>query len=148
AADEATQTFLASYTTYLRTHARWAADALSRRRETTTAARKTVTADAEAGQAAAERQEAAAECREAAEDAVARLRARIEQLRASGAYQAVEQMQDLDRLVRTCLQSAAEASAELARRQAAVARGRDELDRAKSAQADMRAAVSRTTAEL
>ena len=57
-------------------------------------------------------------------------------------------MQDLDRLVRTCLQSAAEASAELARRQAAVTRGRDELDRAESALADMRAAVSRTTAEL
>ena len=48
AADEATQTFLASYTTYLRTHARWAADALTRRREATAAARKTVTADAEA----------------------------------------------------------------------------------------------------
>ena len=148
AADEATQTFLASYTTYLRTHARWAADALTRRREATTAARKAVTADTEAQQAAAERQEATAGRREAAESAVARLRARIEQLRASSAYQAVEQMQDLDRLVRTCLQSAADASAELARRQAAVARGRDELDRAESVLADMRAAVSRTAAEL
>ena len=148
AADEATQTFLASYTTYLRTHARWAADALTRRREATTAARKTVATDTEAQQAAGERQEAAAERREAAEDAVARLRARIEQLRASSAYHAVEQMQDLDRLVRTCLQSASEASAELARRQAAVVRGRDELDRATRALADMQAALSRTAAEL
>jgi uncharacterized protein (TIGR02680 family) len=148
AADEATQTFLASYTTYLRTHARWAADALTRRREATTAARKTVAADTEAQQAAEERQEAAAERREAEENAVARLRARIEQLRASSAYQAVEQMQDLDRLVRTCLQSASEASAERARRQAAVARGRDELDRAKNVLTDMQAAVSRTAAEL
>jgi len=148
AADEATQTFLASYTTYLRTHARWAADALIRRREATTAARKTLDADSEAQQAAGKRQGAAAERREAAEDAVARLRARIEQLRASRAYQAVEQMQDLDRLVRTCLQSAAEASAELARRQAAAARGRDELARATSVLADMQAAVSRTAAEL
>jgi len=148
AADEATQTFLASYTTYLRTHARWAADALTRRREATTAARTTVAADTQARQAAGERQEAAAMSREAAEDAVARLRARIEQLRASSAYQAVEQMQDLDRLVRTCQQSAAEASGELARRQAAAARGRDELDRAKRVLADMRAAVSRTAAEL
>jgi hypothetical protein len=148
AADEATQTFLASYTTYLRTHARWAADALTRRREATTAARETAAADTEAQQAAGERQEAAAERREAAENAVARLRARMEQLRASGAYQAVEQMQDLDRLVRTCLQSASEASAELARRQAAVARGRDELDRAKTALAGMQAAVSRIAAEL
>jgi uncharacterized protein (TIGR02680 family) len=148
AADEATQTFLASYTTYLRTHARWAADAVTRRREATTAARRTVAADTEAQQAAGDRQEAAAARREAAEDAVARLRARIEQLRASGAYQAVEQMQDLDRLVRTCLQAAAEASAELARRQAAVTRGRDELGRARSVLADMQAAVSRTAAEL
>ncbi len=148
AADEATQTFLASYTTYLRTHARSAADALTRRREATTATRKILAADSEAQQAAAERQEAAAERREDAENAVARLRARIEQLHASSAYQAVEQMQDLDRLVRTCLQAAAEASAELARRQAAATRGRDELDRAKSVLADMQAAVSRTAAEL
>jgi uncharacterized protein (TIGR02680 family) len=148
AADEATQTFLASYTTYLRTHARWAADALTRRREAATAARKTLAADSEAQQAAGERQEAAAGRREAAEDTVARLRARIEQLRASRAYQAVEQMQDLDRLVRTCLQSAAEATAELARRQAAAVRGRDELTRATSVLADIQAAVSRTAAEL
>ena len=148
AADEATQTFLASYTTYLRTHARWAADALTRRREATTAARKTVAADTEAQQAAGERQEAAAEHREATENAVAQLRARIEQLRTSRAYQAVEQMQDLDRLVRTCLQSAAEAAAELARRQAAAARGRDELVRATSVLADMQAAVARTAGEL
>jgi len=148
AADEATQTFLASYTTYLRTHARWAADALTRRREATTAARQTVAADTEAQQAAGERQEAAAERRDAAEEAVARLRARIEQLRASRAYQAVEQMQDLDRLVRTCLESASEASAELARRRTATARGRAELVRAESVLADMQAAVSRTAAEL
>ncbi len=148
AADEATQTFLASYTTYLRTHARWAADAVTRRREATTAARQTVAADSEAQQAAGDTAQAAAARREAAENAVARLRARIEQLRASSAYQAVEQMQDLDRLVRTCLQSAAEASAELGRRQAAVTRGRDELGRAKSVLADMQAAVSRTAAEL
>ena len=148
AADEATATFLASYTTYLRTHARWAADALTRRREATTEARKTVAADEQARQAADERQEAAAERRETAENAVTRFRARIEQLRASGAYQAVEQMQDLDRLVRTCLQSAAEASAELARRQAAVTRGHDELGRAESVLADMQATVSRSAAEL
>lgn len=148
AADEATQTFLASYTTYLRTHARWAADALTRRREAAAAARATVAADTRAQQAAGERQEAATMSREAAEDAVAGLRARIEQLRASSAYQAVEQMQDLDRLVRTCQQSAAEASGELARRQAAAARGRDDLDRAGRVLADMRAAVSRTAAEL
>ncbi|MBV9207179.1 MAG: TIGR02680 family protein, partial [Actinobacteria bacterium] len=91
AADEATQTFLASYTTYLRTHSRWAADALTRRREATAAARGAVAADERAQQAAEERQQAAVARREAAENAVAGLRARIEQLRASHAYQAVEQ---------------------------------------------------------
>ncbi|MBV9206002.1 MAG: TIGR02680 family protein [Actinobacteria bacterium] len=76
------------------------------------------------------------------------MRARIEQLRASHAYQAVEQMEDLDRLVRTCLRSAAGAAAELARRQAATGRGRGELDRAGQVLATMQAAVSRAAAEL
>jgi uncharacterized protein (TIGR02680 family) len=148
AADEATQTFLASYTTYLRTHARWAADALTRRRQATATARLAVASDQDAQQAAEQRQEAAIARREAAEDAVARFRARIEQLRVSSAYQAVEQMEDLDRLVRTCLQAATEASAELTRRQAALDRSRDELDRAEDVLADMQAAVSRAAASL
>lgn len=148
AADEATATFLASYTTYLRTHARSAADAVTRRRTATTAAREAVAADQVAQRAAEERQDAATARRESAETAVAQLRARLEQLRASGAYQAVEQLEDLDRLVRTCLQTATEASAELARRQAATARNRDELDRAQAVLGEMRAAVSRAAAEL
>ena len=54
AADEATAAFLASYTTYLRTHARAAADALTRRREATAAAqRKPSAADEETERAAA-----------------------------------------------------------------------------------------------
>jgi len=148
AADEATQTFLASYTTYLRTHARWAADAVTRRRAATAAARHAVAADELAQQAAEEGQAAASGRREAAETAVAQLRARLEQLRASGAYHAVEQLEDLDRLVRTCLQTATEASAELTRRQAATARNRDDLDRAQAVLAEMRATTSRTAADL
>ena len=148
AADEATQTFLASYTTYLRTHARWAADAVTRRRAATEAARESVTADELTQQTAEERQATASARRDAAENAVARLRARLEQLRSSGAYQAVEQLEDLDRLVRTCLHTATEASGELARRQAATARGRDELDRAMSVLADMQTATARIAAEL
>jgi uncharacterized protein (TIGR02680 family) len=148
AADEATQMFLASYTTYLRAHARWAADALTRRRTATTAQRDAVAADEQAERAAEERQELATDRRETAENAVARLRARLEQLRGSSAYQAVEQLEDLDRLVRTCLQTTTEAAAELTRRQAATARGRAELDRAKATLTDLRAAVSRAAAEL
>lgn len=148
AADEATQTFLASYTTYLRVHARWAADAVTKRAEATAAAREAVTADEQAKRETERRQDMAISGREAAENAVARLRARISQLRASTAYQAVEQMEDLDRLVRTCLRAATDAAAELARRQDATARSRDELAKAGETLSDMRAAVSRTAAVL
>ena len=148
AADEATRTFLASYTTYLRTHARWAADALTRRREAATAARGTVAADEQAQQAAEDAAQAAMARREAAESAVAGLRARTEQLRASRTYQAVEQTEDLERLVRTCLHTTTEASAELTRRRAAASRSHDELGRASQVLAAMQAAVSRAAAEL
>lgn len=148
AADEATQTFLASYATYLRTHARWAADAVTRRRAATSAARETVAADEQVRQAADEQQEAAIARREAAENAIAQLRARVEQLRASSAYQAVEQLEDLGRLVRTCLQTATEATAELARRRAATARARDESGRAADVLTGMRAATSRAASDL
>jgi uncharacterized protein (TIGR02680 family) len=148
AADEASSAFLASYTTYLRTHARAAADALTRRREATRAQRDAVGRDegtersADAGQREAEAR------REQAETAVAGLRGRIEQLKASSAYQAVEQMGDLERLVRTCLRTANDAQAELGRRQAATARARADAERAGAALADLAATVTRTAAEL
>jgi uncharacterized protein (TIGR02680 family) len=148
AADEAASAFLASYTTYLRTHARAAADALTRRRESTQAQREAVGRDegtersAEAGQREAEAR------REQAETAVTGLRGRIEQLKASSAYQAVEQMGDLERLVRTCLQTANDAKAELGRRQAATARARSDAERAGAALADLAATVTRTAAGL
>ncbi|WP_239396058.1 TIGR02680 family protein [Frankia sp. CiP3] len=148
AADEATAAFLASYTTYLRTHARAAAGALTRRREATQAQRAATVAYEEAERAARDGQRAAENHREQAETAVAGLRGRIEQLRASNAYQAVEQMGDLDRLVRTCLQTANETRAELDRRQAAAARARSEAERAGAELADLSAAAARTAAEL
>jgi uncharacterized protein (TIGR02680 family) len=148
AADEATAAFLASYTTYLRTHARAAADALTRRREATQAQRAAIAADAESERAAQDGQRVAEDRREHAETAVAGLRGRIEQLRASSAYQAVEQMGDLERLVRTCLQTANETRAELDRRQAATARSRSEAGRAGAELADLSAAATRAAAEL
>jgi len=148
AADEATGAFLSSYTTYLRTHARWAADAVTRRHTAAAAAREAVAADEQAHRAADERQAIASARQETAENAVAQLRARLEQLRTSGAYQAVEQLEDLDRLVRTCLQAATGASAELTRRQAATVRTRDEIARAMGVLADMQAAASRGAAEV
>ena len=148
AADEATRAFLASYTTYLRTHARSAADALTRRRETSArrhaelASDITALASAETGQA-----QARARCQEA-EDALAGLRARHDQLKSSRAYQAVEQLADLERLVRTNEQAAAEAAAELSRRSTATARARADAEQAAGMLADRQAAVSRTAAEL
>jgi len=148
AADEATRTFLASYTTYLRTHARSAADALTRRRGASTQRRTelandiTALASAETGQARAR-----ARCEEA-ENTLAGLRARYDQLKSSGAYQAVEQLADLERLVRTNEQTAAEATAELTRRSAATGRARADTEQAAAMLADRQAAVSRTAAEL
>ena len=148
AADEATRAFLASYTTYLRTHARSAADAVTRRRaasaqrRTELASDITALASAETGQAQAQAR------REEAEDALAGLRARHDQLKSSSAYQAVEQLADLGRLVRTNEQTAADAAAELARRGAATARARADAEQATGILADLQAAVSRTAAEL
>jgi uncharacterized protein (TIGR02680 family) len=148
AADEATRAFLSSYTTYLRTHARSAADALTRRREASTERRAelasdtTALASAEAGQALAQAR------RQEAEDALAGLRARCDQLKSSSAYQAVEQLADLERLVRSNEQAATEATAELMRRSAATARARAEACQAEAMLADLQAAVSRTAAEL
>ena len=148
AADEATRTFLASYTTYLRTHARSAADALTRRRETS-AQRRTELASDITALASAETEQAQAQARwQEAENALAGLRARCDQLKSSSAYKAVEQLADLERLVRTNEQTAADAAAELARRSAATARGRADLEQAAAVLADLESAVSRTAAEL
>jgi uncharacterized protein (TIGR02680 family) len=148
AADEATRAFLASYATYLRTHARSAADALTRRREDSTQRRAELASDSAALGSAETAQVQAQGRREEAENALAGLRARHDQLKSSSAYKAVEQLADLERLVRTNEQTAAGAGAELARRGAATARARADAGQAAAALADLEAAVSRTAAEL
>lgn len=148
AADEATGAFLAGYTTYLRTHARWAADALTRRREDTAARRAAVSAAGTELAHAEQRRAAAETSREDTENALAGLRARLDQLRSSAAYQAVQQLADLERLVRTCDRAAADAAADLDRRGAATGRARAEVERAGTTLAELEAAVSRAAAEL
>jgi len=148
AADEAASAFLASYSTYLRTHARAAADALTRRREAAHTQRAAVGQDEETTRTAQARQQEAEARREETETAIAGLRGRIEQLKASSAYQAVEQMGDLERLVRTCLQTANDARGELQRRQAATARARGDAQRARTLLDDLTGTVARTAAEL
>ncbi|MFI6356781.1 TIGR02680 family protein [Streptomyces sp. NPDC050743] len=148
AADDATRAFLASYSTYLRVHARSAADRLTARR-TETAERAAALRTATADLAAAREQQAAAEKRaESADAALAAQRARLDQLRSSAAYQAVEQLADLERLVRTCEQTARQATAERERRTAATGRARAEAEHAARLAAELDAAVSRDAAAV
>lgn len=148
AADDATRAFLASYSTYLRVHARAAADRLTARR-TETAERAAALRTAAADLAAAREQQAAAETRaESADAALAGQRARLDQLRSSAAYQAVEQLADLERLVRTCEQTARQASADRERRSAATGRARAEAEHAARLAAELDAAVSRDAAAV
>ncbi|EGX54911.1 hypothetical protein SZN_35527 [Streptomyces zinciresistens K42] len=75
-------------------------------------------------------------------------RARLDQLRSSAAYQAVEQLADLERLVRTCEQTARQATAERERRTAATGRARAEAEHAARIAAELDAAVSRDAAAV
>ncbi|WP_327250117.1 TIGR02680 family protein [Streptomyces sp. NBC_01320] len=148
AADDATRAFLASYSTYLRVHARTAADRLTARR-TETAERTAALRTAAADLAAAREQQAAAETRaESADASLAAQRARLDQLRTSAAYQAIEQLADLERLVRTCEQTALQAAAERERRTAATGRARAEAEHAARLAAELDAAVSRDAATV
>ncbi|MBW8799564.1 MAG: TIGR02680 family protein [Streptomyces sp.] len=148
AADDATRAFLASYSTYLRVHARSAADRLTARR-TGTAERAAALRTATADLTAAREQQAFAETRaESADASLAAQRARLEQLRSSAAYQAVEQLADLERLVRTCEQTARQATAERERRTAATGRARAEAEHAARLAAELDAAVSRDAAAV
>ncbi len=147
-ADEATRAFLGSYTTYLRTHARSAADAITRRRESG-AQRRTELAGNVTALASAETEQAQTRARlQEAENALTGSRARLDQLKSSTAYKAVEQLADLQRLVRTNERTAAEAAAELARRGEATVRARAYLEQAAALLADLESKVSRTAAEL
>ncbi|WP_234543046.1 TIGR02680 family protein [Streptomyces shenzhenensis] len=148
AADDATRAFLASYSTYLRVHARSAADRLTARR-TETAERAAALRTATADLTSAREQQASAETRaESADASLAAQRARLEQLRSSAAYQAVEQLADLERLVRTCEQTARQAAAERERRTAATGRARAEAEHAARLAAELDAAVSRDAAAV
>ena len=148
AADDATRAFLASYSTYLRVHARAAADRLTARRTETAeraAALSTATTDlAEAR----ERQAGAESTAESTDASLSAQRARLDQLRSSAAYQAVEQLADLERLVRTCEQTARQASAERERRSAATGRARAEAEHAARLAAELDAAASRDAAAV
>ncbi|WP_338677494.1 TIGR02680 family protein [Streptomyces sp. SCSIO 30461] len=148
AADDATRSFLAAYSTYLRVNSRVAADRLSARRaEAGERERVHGTSGVELDEAREQRAAAGARADEA-ESALAALRARLEQLRSSAAYQAVEQLADLERLVRTCEQTAGQTAAERERRTVATGRARAETERAGQLAAERATAVSASAAAL
>ncbi|MCY0924125.1 TIGR02680 family protein [Streptomyces sp. H27-G5] len=148
AADEATRSFLTAYSTYLRVNARVAADRLSARRaESGERERAHAGSETELDEAREQREAAGARADEA-ESALAALRARLEQLRSSAAYQAVEQLADLERLVRTCQQTARQVASERERRTVATGRARAEAERAGQLAAELAIAVSSSAAAL
>ncbi|UXY32358.1 hypothetical protein [Streptomyces sp. HUAS TT20] len=148
AADEATRSFLAAYSTYLRVNVRVAADRLSARRAETAERERAHAATAVELETARTTRADADNRAEQAEAALAALRAVLEQLRTSAAYQAVEQLADLERLVRTCEQTARQATAERERRTAATGRARAEAEHSAHLAAELDTAVSAAAAAL
>jgi uncharacterized protein (TIGR02680 family) len=148
AADTATAAFLATYSTYLRTHARAAADALAARRTAVTQ-RRTALADAHRALAAAEAAEEGARTRMlAAEGGPGRLRAHLDSLKSSAAYQSHEQLADLERHVADLAQAAVRAVDAVTAEEGAVVRRRGEWERAGVAAREAHATVRRLAADL
>ncbi|MGE0300012.1 MAG: TIGR02680 family protein [Pseudonocardia sp.] len=98
-ADDAAASFLTAYTTYLRGQARTAADALTGRRAAVAHCVADVAGARQRLDAAQVAREVAAARVRDAETAAAAVRARLDQLKASTAYQAHEQLADLQKLV-------------------------------------------------
>ncbi|MEU0155863.1 TIGR02680 family protein [Micromonospora fulviviridis] len=148
AADGATAGFLAVYSTYLRTHARAAADALTARRDAV-ATRSAALADARRSAGAAAESESAAGTRlRAVEGEPGRLRAHLDSLKASAAYQSHEQLADLERHVHDLAEAAERADGAVAAEETAAARRRADWERAMVATRDARAVADRLAADL
>ncbi len=148
AADEAARTFLTAYTTYLRTHARAAADALSRRRADVATRRDALLAALTHRREAETSRETAAQRVHDAELSAGRLRAHLDRLKSSTAYQAHEQLVDLHRLVGQLETAAGGAKDRLAKRRAATERCAADVRTAEAALRELDAELTRTAATL
>ncbi|MFI6675999.1 TIGR02680 family protein [Kribbella sp. NPDC050470] len=150
-ADEAARTFLGTYTTYLRTHARAAADIVGGRLAEVSATRDALAGRiAEAAGARTALQEAE-QRREAAAIVLAQSRSRLESLQASDAYKSKADLDKLVELVESLGTAAAKqrgtatrATELVNRRSGAVDEARTALDKADRAVA--RAAMTLATA--
>ncbi|MEV6344044.1 TIGR02680 family protein [Actinoplanes sp. NPDC051851] len=148
AADSATTAFLAVYATYLRTHARAAADALTARRGAVGERRATLDADREAAAGADREAGDAAGRLHAAEGEPGRLRAHLERLKGSAAYRSHEQLADLDRHVGDLATAATAADARVTAERETAGRRRTESVRAATTARDALATVTRRTTDL
>ncbi|MFC7273794.1 TIGR02680 family protein [Paractinoplanes rhizophilus] len=148
AADAATTAFLAVYATYLRTHARAAADAVSARRGSIGERREALTAARAEAEAARARAEEAEERLRAVEAEPARLRAHLDRLKSSAAYRSHEQLADLERHVHDLAEAVRRADELTRSEQDSSGRRRAESERAAVAAHDARARVGRVAAEL
>ena len=148
AADGATAAFLGVYATYLRTHARAAADALSARRADADdqvrgldAARAAVAvADAAVG--------AAEERLRAAEGEPGRLRAHLDALKSSAAYRSHEQLADLERHTEDLSAAVNRADGVVGQEEGTASRRRSDWERDLVAAGDAHAQTGRLAAEL
>ncbi|MDN5857017.1 MAG: hypothetical protein L0H84_00190, partial [Pseudonocardia sp.] len=148
AADDAARAFLTGYVTYLRTHARAAADVVGARLAAVERTRAAL-ARAQAGNVeAARRAQEAGSAVGVAETELATQRAHLESLQRSKAYTAKEQLDDLVRLVQQLEKSARAADRQAGDAAGLVARRQDEQDRAHQYLADAGRAVSRAAARL
>jgi uncharacterized protein (TIGR02680 family) len=148
AADAATTSFLAVYGTYLRTHARAAADALTARRDNAGVRRRALAAARDEAEAARERTAEAEQRLRAVEGEPGRLRAHLDRLKSSAAYRSHEQLADLERHVHDLAEAARRADRQVEAERDVAAKRRAESERAAAALHDARAKVGRMTAEL
>jgi uncharacterized protein (TIGR02680 family) len=148
AADNATSAFLSVYSTYLRTHARAAADAVTQRRDTVDQRGRELV-DATSAEAAATRtHDAAAEQAQQAQAEPGRLRARLASLQDSAAYRSHQQLEDLRRHVQDLRAAAERADATVTRHRASVERLAVELDAARRTSHDADTAVRQLVTDV
>jgi len=147
-ADGATTAFLGVYATYLRTHARAAADALTNRRAAADDRQRALAA-ARAQASAADGAVAAAEERLlVVEGEPGRLRAHLDRLKDSAAYRSHEQLADLQRHVEDLASAVRRGDDAAVDAHDAAGRRRSEWERALVASRDARALTDRLSTEL
>ncbi|WP_291410702.1 TIGR02680 family protein [Actinophytocola sp.] len=147
-ADTAAGTFLASYTTYLRTHARAAADVLAGRLAEVDRARTALVEALAARRDAATRLETADTDVVDMERALGRFQATLESLQKSTAYTHLEQLDKLTELVEELAKAARRERVAASRATAVTERLTGELGSATAKLADARHAISRSAAAL